>query len=79
MNSAAKQLLLCRRCPAELCAALELASRLLNCAAACADMLPANPCPHLQTVLADGQVVWSGPVFLKGRYWSLGLTGGAFW
>ncbi|PRW50965.1 hypothetical protein C2E21_5465 [Chlorella sorokiniana] len=29
-----------------------------------------------KTVLPDGQVVWSGPVFLKGRYWSLGVTGG---
>lgn len=43
-----------------------------------ADLLP-SPTPHaarLQTVLPDGQVVWSGPVFLKGRYYSLGLTGG---
>ncbi len=54
--------------------------------ACCADLAPLWPISFLhpaplvpvQTVGTDGQVVWSGPVFLKGRYWSLGVTGGAY-
>ena len=31
-----------------------------------------------KSVQADGSIVWSAPVFLKGRAWGLGLTAGAW-